>query len=173
MRHIVLLTTGGTIEKTYDEFSGTLSNRGSIVQRMLRRLKLIDTEVHIRELMSKDSLYMTEMDRDQIVAAVRTVTRPDEATTGVVILHGTDTLCVTGDKLHTDLGPCGGPRVPIILTGAMRPYEMKRSDALQNLTEALLATSLAAPGVYVAAHGRVLRFPGVVKDRQLGTFVRP
>ena len=30
----------------------------------------------------------------------------------------------------------------IVLTGAMRPFEMERSDALQNLTEALLASSL-------------------------------
>lgn len=189
LRHLVLLTTGGTIEKTYDEFSGTLTNRGSIVQRMLSRLKLVDTAVTIRELMSKDSLYMTEMDRLAVVGAVRTVTGPLEATTGVVILHGTDTLCVTGERLHADLfqgppgsgwrasgaqmvpGVPGAPRVPIVLTGAMRPYEMKRSDALQNLTEALLAASLMKAGVYVAAHGRVLTFPGVIKDRERGTFV--
>lgn len=175
-RHIVLLTTGGTIEKTYDEFSGTLTNRGSIVQRMLARLKLTDAEVRIRELMSKDSLHMTELDREQVVAAVRTVTRPPEDTTGVVILHGTDTLCVTGERLHAELfSPrvASPPAVPIVLTGAMRPFEMKRSDAQQNLTEALLATSIVPPGVYVAAHGRVLKFPGVVKDRQRGTFVKP
>jgi hypothetical protein len=28
------------------------------------------------------------------------------------------------------------------------------------------------PGVYCAAHGRVLSFPGVKKDRELGTFVK-
>jgi L-asparaginase len=174
-RHLVLLTTGGTIEKTYDEHSGTLTNRGPIVTRMLSRLKLVGTDIAIRELMSKDSLHMTEMDRDQIVAAVRTVTGPLENTTGVVILHGTDTLCVTGDRLHQNLfaGPnAASPRVPIILTGAMRPFEMKRSDALQNLTEALLAASLMPPGVYVAAHGRVLTFPGIVKNRERGTFER-
>jgi hypothetical protein len=47
---------------------------------------------------------------------------------------------------------------------------MVRSDALQNLTEALFATAALAPGVYVAAHGRALRFPGVQKDRDRGTF---
>jgi L-asparaginase len=171
MRHLVLLTTGGTIEKTYDEYAGTLTNRGSIVKRMLSRLRLEETDVQIRELMSKDSLYMTEIDREQIVAAVRTVTRDGEDTTGVVILHGTDTLCVTGEKLLRELGP-GRPRTPIVLTGAMRPFEMKRSDALQNLTEACLAASLMPPGVYVAAHGRVLAFPGVTKDRERGTFVK-
>jgi L-asparaginase len=54
----------------------------------------------------------------------------------------------------------------------MRPYELRSSDALQNLTEALLAVQILPPGVYVAMHNRVLRFPGVVKDPARGTFVR-
>jgi L-asparaginase len=64
------------------------------------------------------------------------------------------------------------PQVPIVLTGAMRPFEMTRSDAQQNLTEAIFAVGLLDPGVYCAAHGRVLKFPGVRKDRERGTFVR-
>ncbi|MCC7142449.1 MAG: asparaginase, partial [Candidatus Eisenbacteria bacterium] len=64
------------------------------------------------------------------------------------------------------------PRIPIILTGAMRPYELRNTDALQNLTEALLAVQLVEPGIYVAMHNRVLRFPGVVKDYQRMTFVK-
>ena len=39
----------------------------------------------------------------------------------------------------------------VVLTGAIRPFEMKRSDALQNLTEAIFATGLLAPGVYCVA----------------------
>jgi L-asparaginase len=54
----------------------------------------------------------------------------------------------------------------------MRPYELRSTDAMQNLTEALLAVQLVAPGVYVAMHGQVLRFPGVVKDKAAGTFVQ-
>jgi len=165
MRHVELITTGGTIEKTYDEKAQELSNHGPIVQRMLRRLRLVDTEVHHRALLSKDSLHLTDLDRSLIVRAVRAAM---ELSDGVVILHGTDTLEVTGELLARELGT---PRVPVVLTGAWRPYEMVRSDAQQNLTEALLATGLAPPGVYCAAHGRVLRFPGVVKNRELGTFV--
>ncbi|HLQ36317.1 MAG TPA: asparaginase domain-containing protein, partial [Planctomycetota bacterium] len=88
---------------------------------------------------------------------------------GVVIIHGTDRLAVTGERIVTLLQR---PRVPVVLTGAMRPYVMRNTDALQNLTEALLAVQLLAPGVYVAMHNRVLQFPGVVKDQDLGTFVR-
>ena len=63
-------------------------------------------------------------------------------------------------------------RVPIILTGAMRPFEFRDSDASQNMTEALLACRLTKPGVYVAMHNRVLRFPGVVKDNESLSFVK-
>lgn len=173
VRHLTIITTGGTIEKTYDERTGELTNRQSIVGRMLRRLRLEDTAVNIVELMSKDSLLMTDADRERIVSVVSALAPPETAGTpgaasGIVILHGTDTLSTTGEVLCAQLR---APSVPIILTGAMRPYEMKRSDALQNLNEAIFAAGLLDPGVYCVAHGRALRFPGVRKDRDRGTFV--
>ena len=71
VRSITLITTGGTIEKTYDERTGALVNRRTIVQRMLRRLRLEGTGVAIVDLMSKDSLEMTEADRLKILEVVR------------------------------------------------------------------------------------------------------
>ena len=62
------------------------------------------------------------------------------------------------------------PAAPIVFTGAMRPYELRATDALQNLTEALLAVQILPPGVYCVMHNRVLTFPGVEKDREHGTF---
>jgi L-asparaginase len=169
VRKITLITTGGTIEKTYDEQTGELANRQSIVRRMLSELRLEETVVNVLEVMSKDSLEMTEADRDRILEAVRANSSDEVATAGIVVLHGTDTLALTGQHLHAHLEK---PRVPIVLTGAMRPFEMKHSDALQNLTEAIFATGILGPGVYCAAHGRVLSFPGVRKDSERGTFVK-
>jgi L-asparaginase len=170
VRNITLITTGGTIEKTYEEQTGELVNRRSIVRRMLSELRLEDTEINILELLSKDSLEMTDADRTRILEAVRATGACDdgETTRGIVILHGTDRLAVTGEKLYHELGE---PRVPVVLTGAMRPFEMKQSDALQNLTEAIFATGVLPPGIYCVAHGRVHRFPGVRKDTERGTFV--
>jgi L-asparaginase len=171
VRKITLITTGGTIEKTYDESTGELANRRSIVRRMLDELRLEETEVNVFELMSKDSLEMTEADRSRILEAVRATGACEEGATtkGIVVLHGTDTLALTGQHLYDQLEkPC----VPIVLTGAMRPFEMKHSDALQNLTEAVFATGILPPGVYCVAHGRVLAFPGVRKDPERGTFVK-
>ncbi|HRC87742.1 MAG TPA: asparaginase domain-containing protein [Thermoanaerobaculia bacterium] len=170
MRQLSLITTGGTIEKTYDEASGELANRGSIVRRMLGELRLEGSQVSVVELMSKDSLLMTDQDRERILQAVRAcgVCQRPPKVSGVVVLHGTDTLAVTGEHLLAHLP---GLEAAVVLTGAMRPYEMKQSDALQNLTEALFAAGVLPPGVYTVAHGRALRFPGVMKDREKGTFV--
>ena len=170
MRKVVLITTGGTIEKTYDEQAGTLINRRSIVGRMLDELRLEETEVVTLPVLSKDSLEMTEEDRGRIVGAVNAALeiagRPGD---GIVVLHGTDTLALTGERLYERIGE---PPVPIVLTGAMRPFEMKQSDALQNLTESVFACGVLPPGVYCVAHGRVLQFPGVRKEASRGTFVK-
>ncbi len=166
MRVVTLITTGGTIEKTFNETSGAMENTQSVVHRMLRRLRLEDTEVRVTELMSKDSLLMTDEDRALIV---RAVAQAPSDSAGVVILHGTDTLDQTGERLAKEFP---SPRTAIVLTGAMRPFEMTRSDAVQNLTEAVFAAGVLAPGVYCVAHGRALRFPGVIKDRERRTFVK-
>jgi len=170
VRKITLITTGGTIEKTYDEHTGELANRQSIVRRMLAELRLEETEVNVFELMSKDSLEMTAEDRRDILAAVEANGACGEGeAAAIVILHGTDTLCLTGQYLWEHLEH---PRIPVVLTGAMRPFEMKQSDALQNLTEAVFAAGTLPPGVYAVAHGRALPFPGVRKDLERGTFVK-
>ncbi|MEM1164880.1 MAG: asparaginase domain-containing protein [Planctomycetota bacterium] len=164
--HIVeLITTGGTIEKTYDERTGALANTMSIVDRMLRRLRLTDVRIRVHELLHKDSLEFTDADRERVLGAVRSAS---ETTDSIVLLHGTDTLAVTGEYLCEAIPE---PTVRIVLTGAMRPFEMRRSDALQNLTEAILASQLLWPGVYFVGHGRAMRFPGVRKDHDRGTFV--
>jgi L-asparaginase len=170
MRRVALVTTGGTIEKTYDEQTGALTNRRSIVGRMLDELRLEDTEVVICPVLEKDSLEMTEEDRGRIVGEVRQALEQVAPGGGVVVLHGTDTLALTGEAILSSLPQ---PPAPVVLTGAMRPFEMKQSDALQNLTEAIFATGLLPPGVYCVVHGRALAFPGVVKDPARGTFVRP
>ncbi len=163
---IALISTGGTIEKTYDQHSGALSNRRSVLDVMLASLELRGVVIDRVPLLNKDSLDMGAGDHTLIA---RTAGDLAARCDGVVVVHGTDRLAVSGERMVELLGV---PRVPIVLTGAMRPYELRTTDALQNLTEALLAVQLVEPGVWVAMHNRVLRFPGVVKDLAEGSFVR-
>jgi L-asparaginase len=155
---LTILTTGGTIDKTYDEHAQRLRNVRSVLDELLLSLQVPDLFIRHLAVMSKDSLEMTEEDREIILAAVRDALPTSDA---VVVIHGTDTLSQTGEVLYEGLEDLG---VPVVLTGAMRPYEFRDSDALQNVTEALLAARLLEPGVYAVMHNRVLRFPGVVKD---------
>ena len=163
---IAIISTGGTIEKTYDELSGVLANGLSVLDVMLASLELRGIEVLRVQLMNKDSLEMSDDDHTLIATTAESMAR---AADGVVVVHGTDRLQYSGERVVSMFGT---PRRPIVFTGAMRPYELRSTDALQNLTEALLAVQLLAPGVYVCMHNQVLQFPGVTKDRRLGTFVK-
>ena len=166
-RRIALISTGGTIEKTYDELRGVLENQVSVLDIMLASLELRGIEVHRVALMNKDSLDMSPEDHALIAQTAAQLAASHD---GVVVVHGTDRLAVSG---HRVVELVGTPASPIVFTGAMRPYELRSTDALQNLTEALLAVQLVKPGVYVAMHNQVLQFPGVVKDLQRRTFVKP
>ena len=163
---VTILTTGGTIEKTYNERDGSLRNYHTILPKMLATLRLPDLEVTYDQVVLKDSLEMTKDDRVRILQATQQALACSDA---VMILHGTDTLAQTGELLHRELRDLS---VPVILTGAMRPYEFRDTDALQNVTEVLLAARLVSPGVYVVMHNRVLRFPGVRKDVEKLTFIQ-
>lgn len=164
-KRIAMVSTGGTIEKTYDELAQVLGNAASNLDVLLAGLVLHGVEIVRVPLMNKDSSEMSERDHDLIARTALTMAHAHD---GVVVVHGTDTLEQTGERtcaLGTDLG------VPIVLTGAMRPFEMRRTDAIQNVTEALLAAQVMPAGVYVAMHNRVLQFPGVIKDWDRGTFI--
>ena len=166
-QRLTIISTGGTIEKTYDADHGGLRNQEHVLDVMLEHLELPSVVVARNALMNKDSLDMTDEDRLAILAAVRESVAESDA---IVVVHGTDRLVETGMCLETNLGE--SLAIPVILTGAMRPFELRRSDALQNLTESLLAAQLLSPGVYCVMHNKALRFPGVKKDRDQMTFVQ-
>jgi L-asparaginase len=165
MFRVALISTGGTIEKTYDELSGLLANRFSVLDVMLSSLELRGVEVSRTALMNVDSLEMTDADHDLIA---RTAAEQSRSHDGVIVVHGTDRLAVSGERIAA-----GEPlEAPVVLTGAMRPYLLRNTDAVQNITEALLAVQLLAVGVYVVMHNTVLQFPNVEKDAARGTFVK-
>ncbi|MDP7029136.1 MAG: asparaginase domain-containing protein [Phycisphaerales bacterium] len=162
---IALLSTGGTIEKTYDPLEGVLRNDVSVLDVLLSELRLEGVRLHRRAVLNMDSMDMTPEDHELIVEAAR---EASNAYAGVIIVHGTDRLAATGEAIAAAYDP----PVPIVLTGAMTPWILRTSDAKQNLTEALTAVQLLSQGVYVCMHNRVIAFPGVVKDCRNLRFVR-
>jgi L-asparaginase len=162
---IYLIATGGTIEKVYNEQSGTVQNVDSKIGRYFRLLRLPDTEIQVTGLMNKDSLEMTDDDRRKVLDTVRAILAQPAP---IVITHGTDTMVETGLLLKKDLPDLA---VPVILTGAMTPLGFEGSDGLQNLTESLLAARVLAPGVWLVMHSQVFPIDRVRKDRERAQFV--
>jgi L-asparaginase len=141
MQKVYVLCTGGTIEKVYVEHSGSVQNIDAKIDRYLQRLRLPDLRVQTLRLMNKDSLEMTDIDRNHVLRAVRKKLKKPAP---IIITHGTDTIVQSGLFLAKNLPHL---KAPIILTGAMTPLGFERSDGLQNLTESLLAARLLQPGV--------------------------
>jgi L-asparaginase len=166
---IHIITTGGTIEKTYDETEGSLENRGTVLTQWLARyLRLPYTAIEMHPLMSKDSLHMDEKDRELMVHTIKRILHaPTTEKTAVIVSHGTDTMCLSAEYCLNQLGPL---HMPIIFTGAMRPLGLLDSDALQNITEALMCAKLLGPGVYIVFHNEVFQAGKVRKDPPSKTF---
>ena len=142
-----------------------MENRAAKLDRYLRALRLPDAEILSIQLMNKDSLEMTNADRAEVRDRVAELLKEGVP---IVISHGTDTMVETGLFLESGF-PC--LKVPIILTGAMTLLGFEGSDALQNLTESLLAARLLSPGVFVVMHGQVFPVGKVRKDKDKATFV--
>jgi L-asparaginase len=77
-----------------------------------------------------------------------------EAFDGVVVVHGTDTMAYGASALALMLGPLTRP---VVFTGAQRPLTEVRTDARQNLVDAVFAATLPVPEVCIAFASRVLR----------------
>ena len=162
---VIIITTGGTIEKTYNEFDGSLENRGtSIKNRILSKMRLPYTNIQVHALLSKDSLYMTDQDRELIQ---QTVAEKMNLHCPLVVLHGTDTMHLSARHCFEKIPH---PQVAVVFTGAMIPMGFDDSDAAQNVTEALLAAKLLSPGFYISFHNQIFQVPHVQKNKDKGTF---
>jgi L-asparaginase len=159
MTDLCILATGGTIDKEHDPIAEQLVFTGrSHVPDMLVEFRAGEIPHDI--LMLKDSLGMTDEDRETILRAV--LSRPEKS---IVITHGTDTMEITAEYLAGKTGD-----KTIALTGCLRPFSLFRSDAGFNLGGAIVAARTMPAGVYVVMNGRVFRAGEVSKNKKTGFF---
>jgi L-asparaginase len=156
---IRILITGGTFDKEYDELAGSLYFKDTHIHEMLR-LGRCRLDVAVRTIMMVDSLEMTEVDRETILANCRQA--PESR---IVVTHGTDTMVETARVLAA-----GRTGKTIVLTGAMVPYAFGSSDGLFNLGSALSFAQVLPPGVYIAMNGLSLLAERARKNTILGVF---
>ncbi|UZW53788.1 asparaginase domain-containing protein [Sphingobium sp. JS3065] len=156
---ILILTTGGTIDKIYFD---ALSDYqvGETVMAKLLDIARVKRPFRIEEVTRKDSLELDDADRalirDRVAAA------PESH---IIITHGTDTMTETAKLLSAI------PGKTVVLVGALAPARFGESDASFNLGMAFATVQAAGPGVYITMSGSVFRADKVVKDRAKGAFV--
>ncbi|MDE2596748.1 MAG: asparaginase [Sphingomonadales bacterium] len=156
---ILILTTGGTIDKAYFDALSEFQIVDSAVATLLRVAR-VAAPFRVVEAMRKDSLDLTDADRAAIARMVA-----DAPESRIVVTHGTDTMTDTARVLAAIAGKT------MVLTGALAPARFAESDAAFNLGMAIAAAQVAAPGVYIAMSGQVFDGLKVRKDREAGRFV--
>jgi len=159
MSLIRIFTVGGTIDKIYFDAKSSYEVGPPNITEVLSGLSL-NLDYEVVSLMQKDSLEMTDADRETIRQAV-TASPENE----IVITHGTDTMVDTARVLHTI------PNKTIVLTGALSPALFKNSDAMFNIGAALTAAQTKLAGVYIAMNGVIFDYDKVRKDVENNRFM--
>ena len=158
-KSILVLTTGGTIDKLYFDALSQYQIAESTVTKLLAVARV--THGHqVEEVLRKDSLDLTEADRARVIEHVSRASN-----SRIVITHGTDTMTLTARALSVI------PDKTIVLTGALAPARFSESDAAFNLGMAFAIAQTASPGIYITMNGSVFRGDEVEKDRERGAFV--
>ena len=161
MEKLVILTTGGTLDKDHDTFTESLVLNTENVTNVPELLRVGKTHFpRVQPIMSLDSADMTEDHRAHILSAVKIV--PE---THIVITHGTSTMGETARFLDGKTGD-----KTVVLTGALRPFALGKSDAGFNVGGAVVAAQALPAGVYAVMNGRVFKAGEVSKDVKSGRF---
>jgi L-asparaginase len=162
MSRVLVLHTGGTLMMTAtDAASGRELRPDAYGRDLLAELPILAraADVSTRILFDLDSGDMQPHHWVELARAVHTALTVD-GFDGVVVVHGTDTMAYGASALALLLGPLAKP---VVLTGAQRPLTEVRTDARQNLVDAVFAATLPVPEVGIAFASRVLRGARAVK----------
>ena len=154
-----IFCVGGTIDKIYFDAKSKYEVGAPSIGKILREHD-VRVDYDVTSLMAKDSLDVTDQDRQIIRDAVANANEDR-----IIITHGTDTMVETATVL-ADV-----QNKTIVLTGALAPAIFKDSDAVFNVGCALAGVQTLAAGVYITMNGQVFDYDKVVKDVANNRFV--
>ena len=155
---ISFIAVGGTIDKVYFDKLSEYQIGNARVEELLKDAR-VGFDYQVNSILRKDSLDMTDADRELVRQAVE-----KDENRHIVITHGTDTMVDTANQLKAIKGKV------IVLTGAMEPAAFKSSDAFFNLGSAVAAVQILEEGVYIAINGKIFDPDKVQKDRSVMQF---
>ena len=143
MDELLVVTTGGTIDKVYFDDKSDYQVGEPQIGRILKELG-VAFRFNVIPILRKDSLHIDAADRELMRATIAA-----QAASHVLVTHGTDTMVETAKVLAAIAGKT------IVLTGALNPAGFRGSDAEFNIGTAVGAVQSLPPGVYIAMNGRV------------------
>jgi L-asparaginase len=155
---IKIFTVGGTIDKTYFDKKSTYQVGEAKIVEILEEMN-VNFEYEHESLLKKDSLDMTEEDRQLLFDKIRC-----DPHRHIVVTHGTDTMIESAQKTKTI------PDKVIVFTGAIWPAGFKSSDAAFNIGTAIGAVQTLPDGTYIAMNGRIFYPDTVRKNYDLNLF---
>jgi L-asparaginase len=151
-KKILLIHTGGTIGMTRDRCSGVLRPDmfyAGLLKVIPEISAIAEMDVEIPFVLDSAELNFQHWQRLATIIKDR-VGQVD----GVVVTHGTDTLAYTASALSYMLPDIP---IPVILTGAQRPLEELRSDARNNLINAVELATTGIPEVAIFFDYKLMR----------------
>ncbi|MCX2697436.1 asparaginase [Ochrobactrum chromiisoli] len=156
---VAVIATGGTIasKRGEDGASTPTLNGGDLLATLAGR----DASLRAIDLMAKDSSSLTLIDMQAISDAVQ-VQLDDPQISGIVVLHGTDSMEETALLVHLQRHISK----PVIFTGAQFTADHPDADGPANLATAIrLAADPASrdKGVVIAFGGRIVPAWGAFK----------
>lgn len=157
---VLVVTTGGTIDKVYFDAKSNYEVGESVVGDLLRQAQ-VRTPFEMLAVLRKDSLDITEADRAKLRERIEA--RPERR---VVVTHGTDTMTDTARAL------VGLDGRTVVLTGSLSPARFAQTDAVFNVGMAFAAVQALPAGVYIVMNGQIFSADRVHKDRERNEFVR-
>ncbi len=161
MKHIVFITTGGTIASSHSE-EGLVPTLDSKQIYTLIGQGFDSITVDMIDLMSIDSSNM-QPEEWQIIAAE--IKKHIGHCDGIVLTHGTDTMAYTASVLSFILQNIP---IPIVITGSQLPIQHPLSDGIENIRVAFTMAMQPHPGIFVAFNRKVLLGTRAVKVRTMG-----
>ena len=158
MKKLLIITTGGTIDKIYFDDMSDYQIGDPQIGQILHDMQVGFT-FEVNALMRKDSLHVTDEDRLAIHAAISACDA-----THVLITHGTDSMVKTALVL-ADI-----PDKTMVLTGALNPARFRDSDAVFNIGCAVGALQALSQGAWIAMNGCIWDPKKVRKNRKKNRF---
>ena len=159
-KHILLLTTGGTIASAPGQ-QGLEPHRAYRMERELEQLRL-HYDITVRDIMCLDSSNIRPEEWQKIAEAIF---KARGTCQGIVVSHGTDTMAYTASAI-TFMLP--GIDLPVVFTGSQLPLGDVLSDGPDNLRTAFAMAASGATGVFVAFDRKVMLGCRAVKVRASG-----